>query len=246
MNNFNFKAPKLDINRIEELSLFQSKINVKFNNLSLLNLAFIHTSYSHESHQAIDNNERLEFLGDSILGLVTCEYLFSLTDLPDEGDCSKIKAAVVSEDCLSEVALELGISKLLLIGRGEELNGGREKKALLADCMEALIAAIYIDQGLDVVREYTLSWLQGQVKKVLLGKNENKDYKSMLQQYYQKKKNKIPEYILDKKIGSHHAQTFYVKVFLGHNSYGPAEGNNKKSAEQKAAQMALTALGLIK
>ena len=230
---------------MEELSVFQKSIGVTFHDPGLLNLAFTHTSWANESFRNVDNNERLEFLGDSVLGMITAAYLFRTVNLP-EGELSKILASVVSEDSLAEVALSLDISRYLQLGHGEEMLGGRRKKAILADCMEAIIAAIYLDQGVAAAEAYVLSWMEGQVKKFLEGRNDNKDYKSMLQIYLQKRKNKCPEYMIDHTEGPQHQQRFFVKVFLGNRCYGPAEGHNKKAAEQNVARLALQQLGLIK
>ncbi len=230
---------------MEELSVFQQSIGITFHDPGLLNLAFTHTSWANESFRNVDNNERLEFLGDSVLGMITAAYLFRTVALP-EGELSKILASVVSEDSLAEVAPKLDIARYLQLGHGEEMLGGRGKKAILADCMEAIIAAIYLDQGIEKAESYVLSWMEGQVKNFLEGRNDNKDYKSMLQIYLQKRKNKCPEYMIDRTEGPQHQQRFFVKVFLGNRCYGPAEGHNKKTAEQNVARLALQQLGLIK
>lgn len=245
MESYYLKAPLPDERRLGELSVFEEAIGIRFKEKRLLNLAFTHTSYANELAGEVDNNERLEFLGDSILGMITAEYLFDTLTKMHEGDFSRIKSAVVSEESLSEVALRLDFPRFILIGRGEEINDGRHKKAILADAMEAVIAAIYLDQGFECARGYVLSFIKGQVERVLEGRNSNKDYKSMLQEYLQKRKNKVPEYLLDHTEGPQHQQRFFVKVFLGNKCFGPAEGPNKKSAEQNAARMALTSLGLI-
>ncbi len=224
--------------------MFQRSIGVTFHDIELLNLAFTHTSWANESSRNVDNNERLEFLGDSVLGMITAAYLFRTVALP-EGELSKILSSVVSEDSLAEVAIKLNISKYLLLGHGEEMLGGRKKKAILADCMEAIIASIYLDQGIENTEKYVLSWMEGQIKSFLEGRNDNKDYKSMLQIYLQKRKNKCPEYMIDHTEGPQHNQKFFVKVFLGNKCFGPAEGHNKKSAEQNVAHLALKQLGLI-
>ncbi len=227
-----------------ELFDFQEKIGIKFKNLELLNLAFTHTSYANECIGDVDNNERLEFLGDSVLGMVTAEYLFTSFPNLREGDFSRIKAWAVSENSLAEVAAVLDLERFLLMGHGEEIQGGRKKKAVIADAMEAVIAAIYLDQGLGVVRNYILSFIKGQVDKVIQNKQSGKDYKSELQEYFQKRRRKCPEYELLSTRGPAHDQIFTVVVHLNTKTYGPAEGTNKKSAEQLAARMALQALGL--
>lgn len=232
--------------RQREFSSFLKANDLKFSDLRLLNLAFTHTSYSNECRSASDNNERLEFLGDSVLGMITAEYLFSSFTRFHEGEFSKIKAVVVSEESLSEVALRLGVNDYLLIGRGERSQGGNLKKAILADCMEAVIAALYLDQGLDAARRFVLSFIPGQVEKFLENKLSYKDYKTELQEYLQKRRGKVPKYVLVSQTGPDHDQVFSVTVELGTKVYGPAEGRNKKSAEQAAARMALIAIGLEK
>jgi ribonuclease III, bacterial len=244
--NFKEKAPSVDSKRRAELFAFQEKIGIKFNDIELLNLAFTHTSYANECIGDVDNNERLEFLGDSVLGMVTAEYLFTSFPNLHEGDFSRIKSWVVSENSLAEVALTLDFERFLLMGRGEELQGGRKKKAIIADAMEAVIAAIYLDQGLECARGYVLSFIRTQVEKVIENKQSDKDYKSELQEYFQKRRRKCPEYELVSTRGPAHEQVFTVLVHLNTKTFGPAEGMNKKSAEQAAARMALIALGLEK
>ncbi|MDY5932113.1 MAG: ribonuclease III [Candidatus Ornithospirochaeta sp.] len=244
MNAYQAKAPKLTSERERELSSFLKDNNLRFDNLSLLNLAFTHTSYANECKNGVDNNERLEFLGDSVLGMITAEYLFSSFSLYHEGDFSKIKAIVVSEDSLSEVASSLGFEKYLLVGKGELLQGGKRKKAIQADALEAVIAALYLDQGYQAAKLFVLSFIPRQVENFLNNKLSYKDYKTELQEYLQKRRGKVPVYTLVSQTGPDHNQVFSVKVELGTKSYGPAEGKNKKSAEQAAAKMALIALGL--
>ena len=240
------KAPALSEERTRELFSFIEGLDLSFNEYRLLNLAFTHTSYANECKGKVDNNERLEFLGDSILGMVTAEYLFSSFTWFHEGEFSKIKSVVVSEESLSEVALSLGVGNYLLIGRGERSQGGNLKKAILADCMEAIIAALYLDQGLGTAKRFVLSFIPGQVEKFLDNKLSYKDYKTELQEYLQKRRGKVPKYVLVSQTGPDHDQIFSVTVELGTKVYGPAEGRNKKSAEQAAARMALIAIGLEK
>ncbi len=235
------EAPSAD--RSRELLAFSERLGITFNDLALLETALTHTSYANETGRR--NNERLEFLGDSVLGLVSAEYLYR--QLPDhqEGDMSRYKAAVVSEKSLAAIARTLGFPRMIRIGHGEQINGGRDKDAILADAMEAVIAALYIDQGFEAAKTYVLSWIKDPIERVLEGKNSNKDYKSMLQAHRQKHKGKVPEYLLDRCEGPEHRPTFYVKVFLGNQCFGPAAGSNKKEAEQNVARLALISLGVI-
>ncbi len=240
------KAPLITEDRERELLLFLNENNLKFKDLRLLNLAFTHTSYSNEYKGGVDNNERLEFLGDSVLGMVTAEYLFSSFEKFHEGDFSKIKSIVVSENSLSEVASNLHFERYLLVGHGEKNQGGLLKKAIQADALEAVIAALYLDQGFEVARQFVLSFVPTQVEKVLADRVTYKDYKTILQEYYQKRRGKVPIYTLVGQFGPDHEQTFQMTVTLGTKVFGPADGKSKKNAEQAVAKVALIALGLEK
>lgn len=241
---YHSNAPLITETRERELLFFLDENNLEFNDLTLLNLAFTHTSYANECRGDIDNNERLEFLGDSVLGMITAEYLFSSFDKFHEGDFSKIKSIVVSESSLSEVASSLHFERYLLVGHGERNQGGEMKRAIQADALEAVIAALYIDQGFDSAKRFVLSFIPEQVEKVLANRISYKDYKTMLQEYYQKRRGKVPVYSLIGQTGPDHEQVFTMTVTLGTKVFGPAEGKSKKNAEQAVAKMALIALGL--
>lgn len=214
-------------------------------NLSLLNLAFTHTSYANECKGEGDSYERLEFLGDAVLDMITAQYLFeNYYGKYHEGEFTKIKAVVVSEDSLSEVAVQKHFEKYILIGKGEAQQGGAGKKAIQADVMEAVIAAVYLDQGLEKARDYVLSFIPFQIEKVLRNRVPYKDYKTKLQEYWQKKRGRVPEYTTVGHDGPDHEQVFHVTVTIGGKTYGPVDGRNKKSAEQNAAHLALIHLGL--
>ena len=238
------KAPALSEERKGELFSFTESLGVAFSEYRLLNLAFTHTSYANECKGEVDNNERLEFLGDSILGMITAEYLFSSFTRFHEGEFSKIKAVVVSEESLSEIALSIHLEKYILVGRGEKSQKGELKKAILADCMEAVIAALYLDQGLETAKRFVLSFIPAQVEKMLENKLSYKDYKTELQEYLQKRRGKVPRYMIVSQTGPDHDQTFSVNVELGTKVFGPGTGRNKKAAEQAAARIALIALGI--
>ena len=238
------KAPSLSAERERELFSFINSIGLTFSDYRLLNLAFTHTSYANECRGKVDNNERLEFLGDSVLGMITAEYLFSFFTRFHEGEFSKIKAVVVSEESLSEIALSIHLEKYILVGRGEKSQKGELKKAILADCMEAVIAALYLDQGLETAKRFVLSFIPAQVEKMLENKLSYKDYKTELQEYLQKRRGKVPRYMIVSQTGPDHDQTFSVNVKLGTKVFGPGTGRNKKAAEQAAARIALIALGI--
>ena len=237
---FRLKTPQINPSRKKELLLFQSQADLRFRKLDFLNLAFCHRSYANESSDDVDNNEKLEFLGDSILGLITSEYLYYL--LPDkaEGDLARIKSFVVSENSLSLIARKIKIDNYILIGKGEEYSGGRNKKAILADCLEAIIGALYLDSGLKTVRNFILAYLVPEIMKVIENRHD-KDYKTLLQEFVQKKYKTYPRYKLLKKTGPDHDRTFLVEVKIKERNFGPGEGKNKKAAEQSAASIAYKA-----
>jgi len=196
----------------------------------------MHRSVSNETGNK-SNNERLEFLGDSILGAVCATLLYQNFKDKPEGELAKIKAVVVSEDILSGIALNLGIDKMLLLGKGEEMSGGRTKKAILADALEALIGALYLDSGYKPAFDFVSDCIQPEIDKVT-GTNYHKDYKSILQEYCQREYHCYPEYVMVKRTGPEHDRTFWMEVRIGDKIYGEGSGRNKKSAEQEAAKAA--------
>lgn len=227
----------MDIQRKQELLGFCKKVGIRFKNLQLLNQAFIHRSVTNE--QKKKNNERLEFLGDSVLGLVTASYLYTTLDNP-EGDLAKLKSSAVSEKALAMVGFDFGIQHLLVLGHGEEVSGGRNKPAIIADCMEAIIGAYYLDSGFKDTEKYVLSFIAPTITNIL--KQGIKDYKSQLQEYCQKKYKQLPVYTVSNIMGPIHNQLFYVTVKIKNRTYGPQSACSKKEAEQKVAQIALNCL----
>ena len=223
--------------RKKELAAFEKKASIRFRRFDLLNLAFCHRSYTNEVQGVEENNEKLEFLGDSVLGLVTAEYLFNLLPQKAEGDLARIKSFVVSEESLAEIALELGVNQFLLIGKGEENSGGRKKKAILADAMEAIFGAYFLDAGFKETTRFILDLLIPQIEKVLENKHK-RDYKSLLQEFSQKQYKSYPKYAVVKKSGPDHNRTFWVEVEVDGGTYGPGKGKNKKEAERSAAESA--------
>ncbi len=226
------------------LDEFCSNLGLHFTDYELLDQAFYHRSVSNENpSRGIYNNERLEFLGDSVLGLATAAFLYSDMKENQEGDLAKIKANVVSEESLAPVAKNLmHLDKYLVLGRGEELSGGRGKKALLADAVEAVIGALYLDSGYEVAEKFVLSFIIPAVRNVQT--NGNKNYKSALQEFYQKNHKDFPVYNLVKRSGPEHDSTFWVTVQLGDSIYGPEKGKSKKEAEQLVAKKACEMLGV--
>ncbi len=240
-----YESKKLLPERKRMLEEFCRNLGLHFKNLNMLDLAFHHRSFSNENEDhRLYNNERLEFLGDSVLGLATAAFLYEdMMDNP-EGDLAKIKSTVVSEQTLAPIAKEkMHIDKYLVLGKGEEKTGGRDKKAILADAVEAVIGALYLDSGYNAAEKFVCEIIVPEIRKVQSFKGV-KDYKTILQEYYQRKYKICPRYELIKSLGPDHDKTFYMTVRLGNVSYGPAEGKTKKSAEQTVAKIACQALGL--
>jgi len=236
-----FRPPPVNQGRKKELQLFEKNAGIRFRKQEFLNLAFSHRSFVNESKESIDNNEKLEFLGDSVLGLVVSEYLYKNLPKKNQGDLARIKSFVVSEDSLAGIARFLRIDNFILIGKGEEYSGGRTKKAILADCMEAVIGAYFLDSGFKSSQNFILKYLIPEITKVLENRHK-KDYKTLLQEYVQKEYKIYPKYSLIKKVGPDHDRTFWIEVKINSKSYGPGVGKNKKEAEQKAACLAYTHL----
>ena len=232
-----FSKKNLSPKRVQELTAFAKNISIKFSNINLLELAFTHRSVANEKGQKHINNERLEFLGDSVLGMATAAYLYEhFMDNP-EGDLAKIKSSVVSEQSLAPIALKIGIDKMLILGKGEEMSGGRHKKAILADAVEAVIGAYYLDAGYKAAEKLVLSFMIPAIDNYVSDKG-SKDYKTLLQEAHQKKYKSCPNYELVKEPGPDHERTFWVTVHLKNASYGPESGKSKKEAEQNVAKKA--------
>ncbi len=232
--------PEISDKRRTVLLNFQRQAEIRFKNINLLNVAFIHRSAANE-YSFKCNNERLEFLGDAILGAVTATLLYELLADRPEGDLAKVKSVVVSEEILAGIALELQIDNLIILGKGEELSGGRTKKAILADTLEALIGAYYLDSGFKTVFKFVKKYIQEEIRDVIENSN-HKDYKTLLQELTQHMYRSYPVYRLVKKTGPDHDRTFWIEVLVGEKIFGPAIGKNKKEAEQAAAQRAYEAI----
>ena len=234
------KAPVPD-DRARELNFFQKAAGLEFKNIRLLENAFTHSSYANEKRQPeIVDNERLEFLGDGILDMVVAMWLYDNVNV-QEGSMSKIRSTVVCESALAEIARKLDVGRLLLLGKGEEATGGRNKDAILADCVESIIAAVYLDKGFDDAYSFVMN-IVGPYLPEAVASVGAKDYKTLLQEYCQKKWKVVPTYTLCGTEGPNHDQTFKYSVSVNGNTYGPAQGHNKKTAEQAAAKLAYQVL----
>lgn len=230
--------------RISDIKEFQKIIGVNFENIILLDKALTHSSFANQfGLKYDDHNERLEFLGDSILSMVVSEYLYRKHKNKQEGKLTRIRAAVVCEPSLAEISRSLKVNKYIRIGKGEELSGGRDKDSLLADACEAIIAAIYLDQGIEKAREFILKYLEPKIEKI--GENYNyRDFKSRLQEYVQKSLLVPIKYLVSKEYGPPHNKTFEVEIFLDEKPSGHGVGKSKKEAEQGAAKDALAKMGV--
>ncbi|MDO5547670.1 MAG: ribonuclease III [Eubacteriales bacterium] len=223
----------------------EDELIYQFKDASLMTTAMTHSSYANEHRDMhMQNNERLEFLGDSILGLVSADYVFHRYPNVPEGQLTKVRAAVVCEKTLYEVAKELGLDHHLLLGHGEEMGGGRQRPSILADSVEALIGAIYLDGGLEAARSFILSFLP---EKVDLAENGHafRDYKTALQEIVQKNRQETLKYRLSGESGPDHDKRFTVQVLLNSNIFAEGVGRSKKEAEQMAARAALELMGRV-
>lgn len=222
----------------EKLILLQKNLGYKFKDVSLLVTALTHSSYANEQNDGTICNERLEFLGDSILGFVSAKYFYENFDSP-EGELTKHRAARVCEKALCLFAQELGIGPALRLGKGEARTGGSERPSILADAFEAVLAAVFLDGGLEEATKIVLRFIPRH--DALDG---TKDYKTLLQEVIQRNREEHIEYVLVGAIGPDHAKIFDVEVHLNSNVIGRGSGKSKKLAEQHAAKEALELMGI--
>lgn len=230
------------MNRIEqkrsEFAAFQDRLEVNFRDIALLAQVFVHRSYLNENPSfPLNHNERLEFLGDAVLELVVTEYLFQTYPNP-EGDLTNWRSALVKGQMLAEVALELNMGDLLYLSKGEEKSGGKSRAYILANTFEALIGAIYLDQGYDAAKKFVTTYLLGRLPDIL-AKGLHVDPKSRLQELAQEEKGVTPSYKVLTEAGPDHAKQFHVGVFLRDLQIGDGLGSSKQTAEQAAASKAL-------
>ncbi len=218
----------------------EAAIGYEFRNISLLQKALAHSSYANERwHDGLKSNERLEFLGDSILGMVVAEYLYSHYAGNLEGDLTRMRADVVCEKALAKVARQIDLGKHILLGNGEEQSGGRFRDSILSDGVEAVIAACYLDGGMEVAKAFILRFvLQEEPVKA----QNNRDYKTALQELVQRKKDQVLSYRLAGESGPDHNKEFRVELSLNGKVVGTGEGTSKKRAEQMAAKAAMESL----
>jgi len=221
---------------------FEKEIKYEFKDKKLLKRALTHSSYANETRDANKSNERLEFLGDSILSIIVSEYIFlNFRDLP-EGELTKIRASLVCEKSLYSFSRELNVGEYLMLGKGELQNGGNERTSILADAFEAVLAAMYLDGGMEVAKKHVLRFVLKELEN-LQSDEVFKDYKTMLQEIVQRNPEEILQYVLSDESGPDHDKQFTVNVMLNSNIFATGAGHSKKQAEQEAAHHALELMG---
>ncbi len=217
----------------------EETIGYTFKNPALLTTALTHTSYANESRVPTAHNERLEFLGDSVLQIISADYLFhAYADRP-EGDLTRIRSRLVSEGALFQFAQEIRLGEYLRLGKGEERCGGRERPSVVSDAFEALIAALYLDGGMEAAKSFVLPFITE-------GKQAEADYKTRLQEIVQQNPEEHLSYVVEQETGPDHDKHFIVAVRFNSDRVARGEGRSKKMAEQHAAREALKLLGVIK
>lgn len=216
-------------------------VGTLFKNQELLTQALTHKSHFNENgKKGPGDNEKLEFLGDAVLDLILSEYLMELFPNDDEGSLSKKRASLVNEAILSKIALDSGLSKRLLLGKGEMISGGQEKPRLLASALEAILGALYLDSGFEITRKVVREYFLTVIQSMDSTQDFSNDYKTRFQEMVQAQKKPTPEYKVTKEEGPSHSPTFEVSVFVQTELLGTAVGKNKKQAEQEAAKAAIT------
>ncbi|MBR5020290.1 MAG: ribonuclease III [Oscillospiraceae bacterium] len=218
----------------------EAAIGYKFKNIALLQNALAHSSYANERwHNSLMSNERLEFLGDSILGMCVAEYLYCTFPDRPEGELTRMRADMVCEQTLANVAGRIGLGEHLLLGKGEEQGGGRTRNSILADAVESVIAASFLDGGMGAAKQFIQKFI---LVEVPVKKLHNVDYKTGLQELVQQKKNQVLSYALVGESGPDHDKHFEVEVSLNGKVVGLGSGSSKKRAEQDAARVAIESL----
>lgn len=222
----------------DPLQTLQQNLGVTFSDQSLLRTALVHRSYLNENRSfSLPHNERLEFLGDAVLELIVTDHLYNTYDNP-EGDLTSWRSALVRGDMLAVVAEELGVGDALMMSKGEEKSGGRNRSQLLANACEAIIGAVYLDQGYDTAKELVHRVIIPRLPEIIK-EGSDRDPKSVLQEKAQEKFNQTPEYTVTSETGPDHDKRFTIDVKLGDNVVGTGKGTSKQQAQQEAAKAAL-------
>ncbi len=220
------------------LTDLEKKLHLKFNQPHLIANAFVHRSYLNESKEFTQSNERLEYLGDAVLELVTSVFLFNRYPQYQEGMLTNLRASLVKTSTLAQLALELGLDKHLLMSKGEEEHGGRKNQSILADTTEALLGSIYLDQGLSAVERILTTYLFPKTEEII-NNLEYKDSKSLLQEIAQSKYKATPIYQLISETGPDHDKEFIMQVVINNRKYAQGKGKSKQAAQEEAAKRTL-------
>ena len=222
----------------------QTKISYTFKDTALISTALTHSSYANEhKNDAICCNERLEFIGDAVLGFVCAELLYTKFPQKTEGELSKMRSSLVCEAALDRYAKNIDLGKYLLLGHGEDIAGGRERPSILSDAFEALIAAIYLDGGIENAKKFILSFLNDAIENDAQSHILKRDYKTALQEIAQQNPGELIRYAIIDQSGPDHNKCFTVSVYLNSNLLATGKGKSKKEAEQDAAHKALKLMG---
>ena len=224
------------------METLEQKLNYKFKNISLLKNALTHSSYANEVRNSMPSNERLEFLGDSVLSIIVSEHIYKRFPKMPEGDLTRLRSSLVCEKALCAFSRELELGKYLLLGKGEDKGGGRERDSILADAFEAVLAAIYLDGGMSAAKTHVMNFVFRELEHNNID-DSHKDYKTLLQEIIQRNPEEYVTYILTGEKGPDHDKRFTVEVHLNSNVIGSGTGKSKKQAEQNAAKQALELMG---
>jgi ribonuclease III len=233
-----------DIFAAESPKQFSIRLNLPFTNTFLLSRALTHRSYLNENKDAIEDNERLEFLGDAVLDFIVADWLYNHYPEKPEGDLTRLRAALVHTDQLADFARKIDLGSALRLGRGEIQAGGRERSTLLCDAFEALIGALFIHGGIPAVNEFMIPLLEDVVDDIFKN-HKDEDTKSRLQEWAQGTGFASPKYVLIAEEGPDHDKTFMMEVRIGRQPYGRGIGTSKQTAEKAAAKEALIKIGLL-
>lgn len=223
------------------LSSLENNIDYVFENKSILKQALTHSSYANENRNSGPFNERLEFLGDAVLSLISADFLYRRFPSMPEGDLTKLRSGLVCTASLSEYARQISLGDFLLLGKGEDANGGRERNSNLENAFEAVIAAVYLDGGIECARKFVLRFLDVSVETRHIN---FKDYKTKLQEIVQESHEETLNYVVTNVSGPDHDKRYEIEVHLNSNVIGKGTGRSKKQAEQEAAKQALELMGL--
>lgn len=233
-----------EINIPESITKFKKRLHLSIKDEFLLSRALTHRSYLNENRDALEDNERLEFFGDSILSFIVAEWIYNKFPDKPEGSLTRLRSAIVYTEQLAEFAKQLNLGQAIRLGNGEVLAGGRERPAILCDAFEALIAAIYLDSGLEAVKNIVYPLISESIETILLN-HQDEDTKSNLQEWAQSNGFASPKYNKLKEMGPDHAKIFEMEVIIDGQIYGHGTGTSKQAAEKDAAKNALSKIGIL-